>query len=280
MKMSIGQMGRRLLGLAAAGIWLLAGGTAFAEEVGQPAPWEFGLQASATPVMDNIMRFHNFLLVIISVITLFVLALLITVVVRFNARANPTPSRTTHNTLLEVAWTLIPVMILVAIAVPSFRLLFLELDVPKADLTIKATGKQWYWSYAYPDNGKFEFDSLLAQDKQPRLLGVDNEMVVPVNKVIRVQTTGADVIHSFAVPAFGIKIDAIPGRLNETWFKATKTGMFYGQCSELCGRDHAFMPISVRVVSDQDFAAWIESAKKKFAALPGNAYALAETTPQ
>ena len=146
--------------------------------------------------------------------------------------------------------------------------------MPKADLTIKATGKQWYWTYAYPDNGKFEFDSLLAQDKQPRLLGVDNEMVVPVNKVVRVQITGADVIHSFAVPAFGIKIDAIPGRLNETWFKATKTGMFYGQCSELCGKDHAFMPIAVRVVSDQEFAAWVEAAKKKFAADPANALRL------
>ena len=267
----------RLLGLAVAGVSLLAGGTGFAEEPGQPGPWEFNLQASATPVMDSIMRFHDWLLVVITLITLFVLGLLITIVVRFNARAHPVPSRTTHNTLLEVAWTLIPVLILVGIAVPSFRLLFEELDIPKADLTIKATGKQWYWSYAYPDNGKFEFDSLLAQDKQPRLLGVDNELVVPVNKVVRVQVTGADVIHSFAVPAFGIKIDAIPGRLNETWFKATKTGMFYGQCSELCGRDHAFMPIAVRVVSDQDFAAWVESAKKKFATLPGPAYALAES---
>ena len=256
---------------------LLAGGTALAEEVGQPAPWELNLQASASPVMDSIMQFHDWLLVIITVITLFVLALLITVVVKFNARANPVPSRTTHNSVIEVAWTLIPVLILVGIAVPSFRLLFEELDIPKADLTVKATGKQWYWSYAYPDNGKFEFDSLLAQDKQPRLLGVDNELVVPVNKVVRVQVTGADVIHSFAVPAFGIKIDAIPGRLNETWFKATKTGMFYGQCSELCGRDHAFMPIAVRVVSDQDFAAWVESAKKKYATLPGNTYALAES---
>jgi cytochrome c oxidase subunit 2 len=277
MKMSMGQTGRRWLGLAAAGVWLLVGGTALAEEVGQPAPWEFNLQASASPVMDSILRFHDWLLVIISVITLFVLALLITVVVKFNARANPVPSRTTHNTLIEVAWTLIPVLILVGIAVPSFRLLFLQLDIPKADLTVKATGKQWYWSYAYPDNGKFEFDSLLAEDKQPRLLGVDNELVVPVNKVVVVQVTGADVIHSFAVPAFGIKIDAIPGRLNETWFKATKTGMFYGQCSELCGRDHAFMPIAVRVVSDQDFAAWVESAKKKYAALPGTTYALAES---
>jgi cytochrome c oxidase subunit 2 len=264
--------------LAAAGIWLLAGGAAFAEEVvGQPSPWELDLQASASPVMDSIIRFHDGLVVIITVITLFVLALLITVVLKFNARSNPVPSRTTHNTTIEVAWTLIPVLILVSIAVPSFRLLFEELDIPKADLTVKATGKQWYWSYAYPDNGKFEFDSLLAENKQPRLLGVDNELVVPVNKVVVVQVTGADVIHSFAVPAFGIKIDAIPGRLNETWFKATKTGMFYGQCSELCGRDHAFMPIAVRVVSDQDFAAWVESAKKKFAALPGTTYALAES---
>ena len=269
MKMSKGQ---RLLGFAVAGMTLATGGTAFAE-LGQPAPWEFRLQEAASPVMEDITSFHNLLLAIITVITLFVLVLLIMVVVKFNSRANPVPSRTTHNTLIEVAWTLIPVLILVSIAVPSFRLLFLQLDLPKADLTIKATGKQWYWSYAYPDNGKFEFDSLMAQDKQPRLLGVDNEMVVPVNKVIRIQTTGADVIHSFAVPAFGIKIDSIPGRLNETWFKATKTGMFYGQCSELCGKDHAFMPIAVRVVNDQEFASWVETAKKKFATNPANSYA-------
>jgi cytochrome c oxidase subunit 2 len=272
MKMSKGPMGRRLLGLAVAGVALVTGGTAFAE-LGQPAPWEFKLQEAATPVMESITSFHTILTVLITVITLFVLALLITVVLKFNSRANPVPSRTTHNTLIEVAWTLIPVLILVSIAVPSFRLLFLQLDIPKADLTIKATGKQWYWSYAYPDNGKFEFDSLMATDKQPRLLGVDNEMVVPVNKIVRVETTGADVIHSFAVPSFGIKIDAIPGRLNETWFKATKTGMFYGQCSELCGKDHAFMPIAVRVVSDQEFAAWVETAKKKFASNPANSFA-------
>jgi cytochrome c oxidase subunit II len=279
MKMSKGQMGRRLLGLAVAGVAVASGGTAFAE-LGQPAPWEYKLQESATEVMDFITAFHDGLLVVITLITLFVLALLVIVVVKFNAKANPVPSRTTHNTLIEVAWTLIPVLILVGIAVPSFRLLFLELDIPKADLTIKATGKQWYWSYAYPDNGKFEFDSLLAQDKQPRLLGVDNEMVVPVNKVVRIQTTGADVIHSFAVPAFGIKIDSIPGRLNETWFKATKTGMFYGQCSELCGKDHAFMPIAVRVVSDQEFAAWVETAKKKFAANPASSFASAGAAAQ
>jgi cytochrome c oxidase subunit 2 len=272
MKMSKGQIGRRLLGLAVAGVALAAGGAAWA---GQPAPWEWTLQEAATPVMEKITSFHTLLVWIITIITLFVLVLLVMVVVKFNAKANPVPSKTTHNTLIEVAWTLIPVLILVAIAVPSFRLLFQQLDLPKADLTIKATGKQWYWSYAYPDNGKFEFDSLLAQDKKPRLLGVDNEMVVPVNKVIRIQTTGADVIHAFAVPAFGIKIDSIPGRLNETWFKATKTGMFYGQCSELCGKDHAFMPIAVRVVSDQEFAAWVETAKKKFATNPANSFASA-----
>ncbi|WGS21663.1 MULTISPECIES: cytochrome c oxidase subunit II [unclassified Bradyrhizobium] len=279
MKMSIGRIGRQLLGFAVAGMASIAAGSAFAE-MGQPAPWEHTLQEGATPVMENIIWFHNFLLVLITLITLFVLALLVIVVVKFNARTNPVPSRTTHNTLIEVAWTLIPVLILVGIAVPSFRLLFLELDVPKPDLTVKVTGKQWYWSYAYPDNGKFEFDSLLDKDKQPRLLGVDNEMVVPVNKVVRIQTTGADVIHSFAVPAFGIKIDSIPGRLNETWFKATKTGMFYGQCSELCGKDHAFMPIAVRVVSDQEFAAWVDGAKKKFAANPANTYASAGQAAQ
>jgi cytochrome c oxidase subunit 2 len=278
MKMSMGQTGRRLLGLAVAGVALVAGGAAFAE-LGQPAPWEYKLQEAATPVMEDIVWFHNFLFWLITIITLFVLALLVIIVIKFNAKANPVPSRTTHNTLIEVAWTLIPVLILVGIAVPSFRLLFLELDVPKADLTIKATGKQWYWSYAYPDNGKFEFDSLLACDPErqkceaPRLLAVDNQVVVPVDKVIRIQTTGADVIHSFAIPAFGIKIDSVPGRLNETWFKATKIGTYYGQCSELCGKDHAYMPIAVRVVSDQEFATWVEGAKKKFATNPANSFA-------
>ncbi|HSS12876.1 MAG TPA: cytochrome c oxidase subunit II [Rhizomicrobium sp.] len=272
MKMSSGQMGRRLLGLMVAGMTLAAGGAAFGA---QPQPWEITLQEAATPVMANIISFHNLLLWIITIITLFVLVLLVLVVVKFNAKANPVPSKTTHNTLIEIAWTLIPVLILVAIAIPSFKLLFLQLDIPKADLTIKVTGKQWYWSYAYPDNGKFEFDSLLARDKQPRLLGVDNEMVVPVNKVIRIQTTGADVIHSFSVPAFGVKIDAIPGRLNETWFKAEKTGMYYGQCSELCGKDHAYMPIAVRVVEDQDFQKWVQDAQKKYASAKDSTYASA-----
>jgi cytochrome c oxidase subunit 2 len=279
MKMSKGQKGRWILGFAVAATAMAAAGAAFAG-MGQPSPWEHTLQQAATPVMENITWFHNFLLAIITAITIFVLILLIIVAVKFNARANPVPSRTTHNTLIEVIWTIVPVLILVCIAVPSFRLLFQELDVPKADLTVKATGKQWYWSYAYPDNGKFEFDSLLVADKQPRLLGVDNELVVPVNKVIRVQTTAADVIHSFAIPSFGIKIDAIPGRLNETWFKATKEGMYYGQCSELCGKDHSFMPIAVRVVTDQEFTAWVEEAKKKFASAKSNTYASAADAAQ
>ncbi|MCP2000349.1 cytochrome c oxidase subunit II [Nitrobacter winogradskyi] len=280
MKMSMGQygrrFGRRFLGLAFGGAAFAAGGAAFAaDEIGQPHAWGFDLQQGVTPVMESIARMHNGLLVVITLITLFVTALLVVAMVRFNARANPVPSKTTHNTMIEVAWTIIPVLILVGIAVPSFRLLFEQLDLPKADLTVKATGKQWYWTYTYPDNGKFEFDSLLAQDKKPRLLAVDNELVVPVNKVVRVQVIGADVIHSFGVPSFGMKVDAIPGRLNETWFKATKTGIFYGQCSELCGRDHAFMPIAVRVVSEQEFAAWVETAKKKFASNPANAVASA-----
>ena len=246
---------------------MAAAGTAWAG-LGQPSPWQIGLQESATPVMDNIIWFHDFLLYIVTGIAGFVLVLLVVVMIRFNARANPIPSRTTHNSLLEVAWTIIPIVILLVIAVPSFKLLFYQLDPPAADLTVKATGKQWYWSYSYPDNGNFEFDSLLVreadrqkmQPEPPRLLGVDNEMVVPVNKIVHVITTGADVIHSFTVPSFGIKIDAVPGRINETWFKATREGVYYGQCSELCGKDHAFMPIAVRVVNEQAFAAWVEES--------------------
>ena len=248
----------------------LVGAGAAMAGLGQPSPWQFGLQQSVTPVMDNIVWFHDFLLYIITAIAGFVLLLLLIVIVRFNARSHPTPSRTTHNTLLEVAWTTIPIMILLVIAVPSFKLLFFQLIPPPAELTVKATGKQWYWTYSYPDNGGFEFDSALVKDEnlkqdQPRLLAADTEMVVPVNKNVLVLTTGADVIHSFAVPSFGIKIDAIPGRINETWFKATREGLYYGQCSELCGRDHAFMPINVRVVSEQAFATWLADAKKKYA---------------
>ena len=262
MKVSKGRMGRWSLGLAIACFAAAVGGTAFAE-MGQPAPWEVTLQQPASPVMENIVWFHGFMLWLITLITLFVLALLVIVVVKFNAKANPVPSKTTHNTLIEVAWTIVPVLILVAVAVPSFRLLFLELDIPKPDLTVKATGNQWNWTYTYPDD-KIEFTSIMLTDEErakmnpppPRLLGVDNEMVVPVDKVVRIQTTAADVIHSWAVPSFGVKIDAVPGRLNEAWFKATKEGRYYGQCSELCGRDHAFMPIVVHVVNEQEYQAW------------------------
>ena len=238
--------------------------------MGQPSPWQINLQGAATPVMESIHSFNTFLLVIITSIVLFVTVLLAIVMVRFNARSNPVPSKTSHNTLIEVVWTVVPVMILVAIAIPSFRLLHLELNIPQADMTVKVTGHQWYWSYEYPDNGGFGFDSLmLTKDElkpgQPRLLSVDNEVVVPVNKTVRIQVTSGDVIHSFAMPSFGVKIDALPGRLNESWFKATREGVYYGQCSELCGRDHAFMPIAIRVVSEKDFEAWLGTAKAKFA---------------
>ena len=279
---------KRLTLVAITLVAILMGCEAALAGLGQPSPWQIGLQQSASPVMDNIIWFHDFLLYIITGIAGFVLVLLVIVMVRFNARTNPIPSRTTHHTLIEIAWTLIPIVILMFIAVPSFKLLFLQLNVPPADLTVKATGKQWYWSYSYPDNGQFEFDSLMLKEGerkegQPRLLAVDNEMVVPVNKTVRVITTGSDVIHSFAVPSFGIKIDAVPGRINETWFTATREGVYYGQCSELCGKDHAFMPIAVRAVSEQAFSAWVEEAKKKYArdeAPPATTVAAAQSTPR
>jgi cytochrome c oxidase subunit 2 len=248
---------------------------------GMPSPWQMNLQGAATEVAEYIHWFHNGINVIIFVISLFVLALLVYVCWRFNERANPTPSKTTHNALLEVAWTVIPVLILVVIAIPSFRLLKLQLDLPAADVTVKVTGKQWYWSYEYAqDGGAFGFDSIMLDETQraeaiktnkiaaaeaPRLLAVDNEAVVPVGKVVRVQVTGADVIHKFTVPSFGIKIDAIPGRLNETWFKAEREGIYYGQCSFICGQNHSFMPIAFRVVSAERYAAWLGEAKQKFA---------------
>jgi cytochrome c oxidase subunit II len=266
----------RLIGVAAGALAvLMSGGAALAQQImGQPHPKQLGFQQAATPVMEDIANFHDALLIVISVITVFVLALLLVCMVRFNRRANPTPSRTTHNTLIEVIWTVVPIMILTGIAIPSFKLLFYQQNIPQADLTIKATGNQWYWNYSYPDS-KFEFDSRMLDDNdrpkqkpnEPRLLAVDNDIVVPVKKVVRVQVTAdaAGVIHSFAVPSFGIKIDAVPGRLNETWFQAEREGIYYGQCSELCGRDHAFMPIAVRVVSEADYAAWLDEAKKKYA---------------
>ncbi len=240
---------------------------------GQPSPWQMDFQTAVTPIMRTLHDFHLFVTIIAALITLFVLVLLVIIIIRFRESANPTPSRTTHNTFLEVAWTVVPALILVVIAVPSFRLLFDQLTIPPSDLTVKATGTaQWTWTYEYPDH-KFQFDSLMLQDNerkpdQPRLLAVDNEMVVPVNKTVRMQITAEGIIHAFAVPSFGIKIDAVPGRLNETWFRAEREGIYYGQCSELCGRNHAFMPIAVRVVSEQQFNAWLGEAKKKWATAP------------
>jgi len=238
----------------------------------QPVPWQLDLQPAADERMRDIISLHDLLLVIITVISLFVLALLAWVAYRYNARSNPTPSATTHNTLLEVAWTVIPVLILTVIAVPSFRLLYFQETIPTYDLTIKAIGKQWYWTYEYPDHDNFTFDALMLSDRkaaelgEPRLLGTDNHIVVPVNKVVRLLTTGADVIHAWTIPAFGVKIDAVPGKVNQTWFKADREGFYYGQCSELCGARHAFMPIQVEVVSQARYDAWIIQAKEKFAA--------------
>ena len=246
--------------------------SAMAQEHARPG--QMGMIDPVTPIAREIYDFHNLLLVVITVISIFVLALLIYVMVRFNEKANPNPSRTTHSTSLEVAWTVLPVLILALIAVPSFKLLTNQLTLPAADVTIKVTGKQWYWSYDYPkDQGDFGFDQILKADKdlKPgdiRLLSVDNEAVVPVNKVVRLQVTAGDVIHSFTIPAFGVRIDAVPGRLNETWFKAEREGLYHGQCSKICGKDHAFMPIAIRVVSEQQYQAWLADAKKKFAALP------------
>ena len=242
--------------------------------MGQPTPGGFDFQPAGDAIKRQVIFFHNDILMpIITVICLLVLGLLIYICIRFNKRANPTPAQFTHNTQVEIVWTVAPVLILMFIAIFSFRLLYAYHDMPKPDLTIKATGNQWYWNYTYPDHGGFNFDSLiLAEDKakavnKPYRLGVDNPLVVPTGKVVRVLVTGADVIHDFALPAFGLKTDAVPGKVNETWFKADKPGIYYGQCSELCGVDHAFMPIEIDVVSQDQFNAWIV---KKGGKLPGS----------
>lgn len=265
----------------------------------QPKPWELGLQPAASPVMENIHQFHNLLLWIITAIVVFVLILLVYIMVRYNRRVNPNPSKTTHNTLLEVIWTTVPILILVVIATQSFPLLYHVERVPEADVTVKATGYQWYWGYSYPDEfGEEEFlanmcdesvtDGSCVED-HPRLLGTTFNIVVPVNKNVRVLVTAADVIHSFALPALGVKMDGVPGRLNETWFRAEKEGMYYGQCSELCGIKHAFMPISVKVVSDAEYEEWKQSVRTEYglAQAPGSenaaaprAIAAADIAPQ
>lgn len=263
-------------------IFVAFAGSAFAH-AGYAVPGEISMQSPVTPIADEINIFNNEILTpIIVIVSVFVGILLLICIFRFNEKANPIPSALTHHTGLEVVWTIIPVLILVFIAIPSFRLLDHQLVIPKSDMTLKVTGHQWYWSYAYPSDG-FDFDSYIKADKdlKPgdlRQLAVDNEAVVPVNKTILVQVTATDVIHSFTVPSFGIRIDAVPGRLNQTWFRATKEGTYYGQCSKLCGEDHAYMPIAVRVVSEADYAAWVAGAKKKFSAAALPHYAEASTS--
>ena len=259
-----------LAGLAAG----LVAPQAEAQVFGGPKPGAIGFLPGVTENAENMFWFHNWILLPVTIgISLLVLGLIVYIVWRFNETANPVPSRRTHNGLLEFAWTVAPALVLVVIAVPSFRLLSEQLIIPAPDLTIKVTASQWHWNYGYPKSeGGFAFDSLYVEDKdlkpdQPRLITADHEMVVPVGKVIEVDVTSQDVIHSFSVPSFGIKIDAIPGRLNKTWFKADQIGMFYGQCSNICGIDHAFMPINVRVVSQADYEAWLVEAKKQFASL-------------
>ncbi|HCL64400.1 MAG TPA: cytochrome c oxidase subunit II [Rhizobium sp.] len=264
-------MKRAFAGLAAMACLLFASGS-FAD---QPTPWQMDLQPAATPIMEQIRWFENYTLWFIVPITVFVLLLLIVVMVRFRSGANPVPSKTSHNTMIEIVWTLGPVLILLFFAIPSFNLLTAQLTQPEnPDVTVKATATQWQWNYEYQGDKEVSFDSyMLKEDERaaigkvdttlyPRLLAVDNEMVVPVGKSVRLLVTAAptDVIHAFAMPAFGIKIDAVPGRLNETWFKADREGLFYGQCSELCGKDHGFMPIAIRVVAQDKYAAWLEAA--------------------
>ena len=236
----------------------------------QPRDWQLGFQKAASQGMEDIVWFHDYMLLpIITAITVFVLFLLLYTCVRYRASRNKIASTTSHNTLVEVLWTLIPCLILIVMAVPSFKVLYSQDTIPKADVTIKAIGYQWYWGYEYPDENII-FDSYMVDEKdlkenQPRLLTVDNEIFVPVNKVIKVMITANDVLHAWALPSFGVKRDAIPGRINETWFKADRTGTFYGQCSELCGIKHAFMPITVNVVSENEYNQWLEEAKVKFA---------------
>ena len=239
----------------------------------QPKQWQLGFQDAASQSMREIVSFHNNLLLpVIIAISVFVLFLMIYTCIRFRASKNPNPSKTTHNVTVEVLWTLIPCLILIVMAVPSFKILYKQDTIPKVDLTIKAVGYQWYWGYEYPDENII-FESYMIKEEnlkenQPRLLTVDNEVVVPVNKVVKVLITANDVLHAWALPSFGVKRDAVPGRINETWFKAEKVGTYYGQCSELCGIQHAFMPITVRVVTDEEYATWLAEAKMKFANEP------------
>jgi cytochrome c oxidase subunit 2 len=236
----------------------------------KPSPWQIDFQEASSPIMVELHNFHNFLLILSVAIVLFVFFLIVYVLIRFNAKSNPIPAKFTHNTAIEIIWTVIPVIILVIIAIPSFRILKMAEHAPPADMTIKVVGSQWFWTYSYPDHGNFEFDSYMIQDAnlqsgQIRLLEVDNRIVVPEGATIKFLITAADVIHSFAVPSLGLKTDAVPGRTNEAWTRIDKKGVYYGQCSELCGVNHGFMPIAIEVVSKEEFEIWIEQAKLKFA---------------
>ena len=243
---------------------MLLGEAAMAD---QPHMWGLGLQEAASPVMEDIRWFHDVLMMpIITIITLFVSGLMLYVVVRFSKKNNPTPSNFTHNTTVEVLWTVIPVIILVVIAIPSFKLLYKADRTSEPEMTLKVTGNQWYWSYAYPDNGDISFDSNLLEGKDlpagaPRMLETDNKVVLPVDTNIRILLTATDVLHNWAMSAFGVKIDTVPGRLRETWVRITKECTYYGQCSELCGVRHAFMPIQVQAVSKEKFQAWVATKK-------------------
>ncbi len=270
----------------AATAWSTTFGAA-AANAGQPVPWQVDFQEAATPVMAQVQDFNTTISVVIVVINWFVIALLVYVMWRFSAKRNPTPSKTTHNTLIEVVWTVAPMLILIIVAVPSLRLLYFQDRAVDAEMTIKAVGHQWYWTYEYPDHGGFEFDALMIADDeigpgQVRLLETDNRIVVPVDTSVRLLVTATDVIHAWTVPSFGVKVDAVPGRLSETWFRIEREGVYYGQCSELCGVYHGFMPIAVEAVSKEAFADWVEKARVEFArddaparvaqAAPGGAY--------
>ncbi len=252
---------------------LLAGGV-FAAYAAQPEPWQMNLQPAASPIDDRMHAFHNLLLVVITAISLFVLVLLVYTCWRFSEKRNTVPSRRSHHTILEIVWTAVPVLILVIIAIPSFRLLYYVDVVPETEMTLKVVGHQWYWSYEYPDHGNISFDANMVQDSdlKPgdlRLLTTDNAVVLPVGTNIRVQITAADVLHSWGVPSMGWTTDAVPGRLNERWLRIDAPGMYYGQCRELCGDLHAFMPITIKAVTKEDFVAWTEAAKEQFALAGG-----------
>jgi cytochrome c oxidase subunit II len=280
----VGKRGLGILGVlsAVAGVGLATGAQA-QSIVGVPHDWQMGFPPSYTTVMDKVESLHDLLLVIITLISLFVLALLIYVVVRFHASRNPTPSTVTHNTVIEIAWTIIPILILVVIAVPSFRLLYYSDKAPDAAMTVKVTGHQWYWQYEYPDQGNFSIDSRILTEadrvKQkpqiPRLFAVDNEMVIPVNTTVRIIGTSADVMHGWTVPGFGIKKTVIPGRLNEGWINVEHEGYYFGQCSQICGQNHTYMPIAVRVISKAEFDKWVGEQKKAAGLIPPTGLAAA-----